>query len=60
MVTEDELRARFGPYGAIERVNLLPQKNCAFINFVVRPCCFYSKEIVFVGDFSFASNWKAP
>lgn len=33
-VTEDELRARFSAFGPIERVNMLPQKNCGFVNFV--------------------------
>lgn len=33
-VTEHELRTCFDRFGAIERVKLFPQKNCAFINFV--------------------------
>ena len=33
-VPEHELRAVFDRFGAIERVKMYPQKNCAFINFV--------------------------
>ena len=33
-VTEHELRTCFDRFGAIDRVKLHPQKNCAFVNFV--------------------------
>lgn len=33
-VSEDDLRQMFSPYGAIESLRLLSEKECAFINFV--------------------------
>lgn len=33
-VTEEDIRSRFAPFGAIDRVSVLREKNCAFVNFV--------------------------
>ncbi|XP_049851158.1 uncharacterized protein LOC126325495 [Schistocerca gregaria] len=32
-ITEEELRAAFRQFGVIERIRVLPARNCAFINF---------------------------
>lgn len=32
-VTEDDLRAPFARFGRVERVKLLPEKKCAFLEF---------------------------
>jgi hypothetical protein len=33
-IPEHEIRSAFERFGAIERIKMLPQKNCAFVNFV--------------------------
>jgi len=43
-ISEEVLRNHFGQFGVIDRVRLMPQKNCAFINFVSLEAATKSKQ----------------
>ncbi|KAH3766910.1 rna binding protein [Pelomyxa schiedti] len=41
--TEDDIAALFRQFGAIERVRVIPHKNCAFVNFIHLDACVAAK-----------------
>eukprot|EP01114_Cavostelium_apophysatum_P007198 TRINITY_DN1904_c0_g1_i2.p1 TRINITY_DN1904_c0_g1~~TRINITY_DN1904_c0_g1_i2.p1 ORF type:complete len:763 (-),score=214.92 TRINITY_DN1904_c0_g1_i2:153-2441(-) len=43
-VTEEIIRNTFGQFGIIDKVRLLPQKNCAFVNFMSLDAAVRAKQ----------------